>query len=528
MPLNTAKAGLPPGNFTRSTPSVTQEPAPERKRRRVSSSESGRRWGALVGALFFIGTALAGAGWFFKDQVKVYWNSAMARFQKSDAPDSGGVDPAVAALLNQVKTPTQPGAAKNIAVAKDPAAVKKTTDTNAAAANTTVKIPTPPAPNGSGEMPGSPKSLVEVTPATAGSNAGSLLSQTAEEMTKKPEIPVATLVEPPGSGKANPPAVSSDPPVKKALPVEPDDASKKPRNYIAPETIAPIPPAPGSSSNPALVEVPPSEKGRPAAATLGDEKPVYIKASGEAKPAAEILNKFFQAKTWQERLLYTQPQEKVRPLMERYYADNPDGPLRVSSIELIRHDKSPEIGTPLCVFQVSGPDLPEPLPVMVESSPEGWKVDWLTLTEFKDKLLLRFLQKWQDEPARFHVMVRRTHYFDEDVPNLDKKHCFELMPPTPGYSGYAFIPKGSPLALNLDRSIGWEVANLAAIVELRWRKQDRYQWVEITAVPQFNWRSTLPANSIAQPAKVAPESSSDIMPAKPATAARLPAVAEKK
>jgi hypothetical protein len=214
--------------------------------------------------------------------------------------------------------------------------------------------------------------------------------------------------------------------------------------------------------------------------------------------------------------------------MERYYADNPDGPLRVSSIELIRHEQAPEIGTPLCVFQISGPDIPEPLPVMVESSSDGWKVDWLTLMEFKDKLLLRYLQKWQDEPARFHVMVRRTHYFDEDVPALDKKHCFELMPPTPGYSGYAFVPKGSPLAQHLDRNLGWEVANIAAVVELRWRKQDRYQWVEITAVPQFNWRSTLPAIPIAQSANPAPESESAALPAKPVSSGKPPAVAEKK
>lgn len=284
------------------------------------------------------------------------------------------------------------------------------------------------------------------------------------------------------------------------------------------------PPPPSATPSNALVEVPtaPGSKGAPAPVTA-EEPEIFVKSSSEARPAAETLSRFFRAATWQERLGLTQAPEKMRPLMERYYAANADGPLRVKTIELIRHDKAPEIGTPLCVFQVTGPDLQEPLPIMVESSPGGWKVDWLTFTEFKDRLLLRFLQRWQDEPGRFHVMVRRTHYFDEDVPNLDRKHCFELMPPTPGFSGFAFVPKGTPLAMTLDRAIGWEVHNLAAVVEVQWRKEDRYQWVEITAVPQFNWRSTPAAPAVAQPAKSPSQENVDAIlaprPVKPPKAA---------
>jgi hypothetical protein len=37
--------------------------------------------------------------------------------------------------------------------------------------------------------------------------------------------------------------------------------------------------------------------------------------------------------------------------------------------------------------------------------------------------------------------------------------------------------------------VGWQVNNAAAIVELQWMKQDHYQWVEITAIPQYNWHT---------------------------------------
>jgi hypothetical protein len=507
------------------------QPAPVRKGRGASAPD-GRRRGALLGALLFIGLALAGVGWFFKDQVRSYWDLVSDRFQKTETPDAAGASPEVAALLKTAKSPTGPAAT----VEKPAVASKDTKDSKALPS--TEPVAPKDSPKGVSQAPTIEKAPAPVPAKPPGETVSAVPGADVSvmpppvpppvETTRRPEIPVAVTREASKEAAPSAPEVSSDPPAMKALPVDSGGEPLKSPKGALPETLVPTPPVPRAPDVPALVEVPAAGKGAPISPSSGDDKPVFIKASAEAKPAAETLNKFFRAKTWQDRLVLTQPQEKVRPLMERYYAVNPDGPVRVSSIELIRHEKTPEIGTPLCVFQVSGPDLTEPLPVMVEASPDGWKVDWLTFTEFKDKLLLRYLQKWQDEPARFHVMARRTHYFDEDVPNLDKKHCFELMPPTPGYSGYAFVPKGTPLAQNLDRTIGWEVANLAAVVELRWRKQDRYQWVEITAVPQLNWRSTLPAIPVAQPANPVPESHDDTMLAKPASSSKPPAVAEKK
>ncbi len=534
-PAVASEAGLQPGNFTRSTPLIEPQPAPAYQRRRgLSKANAGRR-GALFGALIFGSLALAGAGWFFKDQVTVYWNRALAYFQE---PDTTAAGPEVATLLKKVEAATASGDGK----AKAPVASNDAKKSASAVAPAPEVKPAPKSQPAASEpdaaaklveaappAPVLPKPPVEAAPVLVAT--GPEATPPPVEVTRKPEMPTPAVAKSSKAAQAPMAEPVVDPPVRKALPVEPSETPMKPLKDQLPETLSPVPPVPRVATLPALVEVPAAPKGSEALAASAEEKPVFIKASADAKPAAETLNRFFQAKTWQERLLLTQPQEKVRPLMERYYADNPDGPVRVSSIELIRFEKSPEIGTPLCVFQVSGPDLSEPLPVMVESSPDGWKVDWLTFTEFKDKLLVRFLQKWQDDPARFHVMVRRTHYFDEDVPNLDKKHCFEMMPPTPGYSGFAFVPKGGSLAQTLDRSLGWEVTNVAAVVELRWRKQDKYQWVEITAVPQFNWRSTLPAIPVALPAepdKLDPDSGGGPALAKPASSAKPPAVAGKK
>jgi hypothetical protein len=129
----------------------------------------------------------------------------------------------------------------------------------------------------------------------------------------------------------------------------------------------------------------------------------------------------------------------------------------------------------------------------VETTPEGWKVDWLTFTEFKDELLLKFLESPQSEPARFHVLMRRAHYFGDDVPALDKKSCFQVMPPMPGFTGDVFAIKGTTVARDLDKFLGWDVSQAAAVVELQWRTDEKYKWVELTNLIQLNWRNVEPA-----------------------------------
>lgn len=228
---------------------------------------------------------------------------------------------------------------------------------------------------------------------------------------------------------------------------------------------------------------------------------IFENATPESQGAVDALKQFLAAPNWKERQKVVQTADKVRPLMEQYYHQNPDGPIAVRQIQLMRHDKAPNTGgPPHCVFQVSGGDLKQPLPVMVEEEGNNWKVDWLTFTEFKDELLQRFLESYQDEPKRFHVMMRRTHYFDDDIPGLDKLTCFEIQPPMPGFTGHVFARRATPLTHDLDRYVGWEVSKAAAIVEIQWRKEGSQQWVELTSVPQYNWR-----NPAAGPAPVKAE-----------------------
>lgn len=339
---------------------------------------------------------------------------------------------------------------------------------------------------------------VEVPPLPSDSTSPSGSAPSKFDPTSDPQSKALPTTSPPSNQPPPPPnsPLSAATPPLMVLPALPATAGNLPS---APAANVPPPPAPANSS---LVEVasPPSP-GPPV--NVVEHTPsapaMIVGVTPESQPALDALQKFFQAKTWQERLPLVQVPGAMQPIMEKYYANNPDGALYPSNIQLIRYDKAPETGPPHCVFQVAGGGLKQPLPIMVEITDDGWKVDWLTFTEFKDELLQKFLEAPQPEPARFHVLMRRAHYFDDDVPSLDKKTCFQVMPPMPGFNGDVFAQKGSSIARELDKQLGWEVSQAAAVVELQWRNEDRRQWVELTNLVQLNWRNSEPTAPKAVP-----------------------------
>lgn len=213
-------------------------------------------------------------------------------------------------------------------------------------------------------------------------------------------------------------------------------------------------------------------------------------APAEALPAVTALKQFLKASSVSERLSYTLGAEIMKPLMERYYSRAVDGPVLVDRIEFIRMDPNPELGSGRhCIFSLENKTWEYPVPVMLEEQPDGFKVDWLAFVEFKDRLLEKFFQSYQEGPARFHVGIIRHHYFEDNVPNIDRKYAFRVSPAPPNiFQASVFLDKESPLAQQLRTRLPWET-HVWAVVELEWKKLGTQQWVELTAVPQMHWYS---------------------------------------
>lgn len=227
------------------------------------------------------------------------------------------------------------------------------------------------------------------------------------------------------------------------------------------------------------------------------EKPVpqlFSRSPEKIREAVEALKLFLYAEDWRQRVRYSQHEDEIRSLMEQYYRTGKDGPIHVDEVQSISGAEPAltDDGKRHVVFQLIGGDVGTVLPVMVEEGEKGWKVDWLTFIEGKDRLLEKFYAGFVDAPARFRVLARRKRYFEKDVPDVDSKLCFELQAPAPGFMGYAFVDGGIPLAKELDRILGWDVISAALILELQWKRSGDMQWVEVTGIPSLNWRMPNP------------------------------------
>ena len=401
-----------------------------------------RRGSSLRIALLLVLVAMGGAAWFFRDQVRPLWLQARERFFHKDPVDASGS--LVNAVPGKPVPPIHSAAAPQSAPA--PAALPQMSST---------ARPAPPVSNASPFNP-------NATPAAQPQNASANLVSLSPSTSKLPVLP--------------PPAVEVSPPAPK------------------PEVAQAEAPAPKAQ----LLEVPKNV----------DTTHIQLKVNAPpvADHAVQALKDFFNASTWQERIRYVQladlVPEEIRHVMQAYYSVTPDGPIAIDSMDCLPQDKEPLKGPMQFVFKVSGPGLKEPLPVMVEDSPNGYKVDWLTFTEFKDNLLLKFAEKYTEGVNRFHVAIHREHYFDSDVPDKDNKLCFAAEPPMPGYKVYVFVDSTAVLARELERTLDWN-KNAFVIAEIRWRKQDNYQWLELAAV-QYGWRNNPPpVAKAAEPSKPA-------------------------
>ncbi|MDG2123685.1 MAG: hypothetical protein P8J87_08315, partial [Verrucomicrobiales bacterium] len=143
-------------------------------------------------------------------------------------------------------------------------------------------------------------------------------------------------------------------------------------------------------------------------------------------PPREALVKFLEARSWRERKDLVQLPETTASEMEDYYATNQDGPVAVNTITFQNSEPVPNKDTMFFLFHITTENVPEGFPVSVEETPEGYKIDWQAFVEFNDHQLYKFITEFQSGSRRFHVIMRRAHYFGPDIPDLENKFAFRI------------------------------------------------------------------------------------------------------
>lgn len=269
---------------------------------------------------------------------------------------------------------------------------------------------------------------------------------------------------------------------------------------------APVPAA--TSTEPGVKSVPPETQNtttQPAAKMSAAEKKIrkVIHAEGQLEKPGNALIRFFAATTWQERLRYSLCPEKVRPLMEQHYKTYAEGPIIPEDIELTRIEATEEDpNRKYYAFVVFLPDVEHGIPVSVEDTKNGCLVEWCSFIEAKDQMLSKFFKGgFRKEPGTFRVLVRRSHYFGDDVPAQEVKECLEVVGPDTAGPYHLWLDKSSvpytKFFVKGERT-RWDISSMM-VLTCQWEKTSKgVEYVRLRDVVADSWHpAMLPAQGVA-------------------------------
>ena len=181
--------------------------------------------------------------------------------------------------------------------------------------------------------------------------------------------------------------------------------------------------------------------------------------------------------------------ESFRETLQSYYETRPFRPLRDTAIERQFDGKVPGTGARAFIFSVVHPDHPRGFPVSAEATPEGYKIDWESYVQWRDEWLRGFIENRPSGPYALFVVLRRTHYFNDDVARLEDRLAFKVTSAVPGDAGTtAFVEARSEAGRSMAESFEWGKIYFP-VVELEWvRDEDGGRHVRLNRVVRPTWR----------------------------------------
>lgn len=196
------------------------------------------------------------------------------------------------------------------------------------------------------------------------------------------------------------------------------------------ENIAATPPDTSAAPPAAAVPPPPVES---------EPQPKKILATAEG-----TLRAFLESPDWKARSVFVLSPDHVRPKMEAYARNNPDGPTAFRSFSVKHSEVDPDSGSTLLIFQVEPSGDGAVIPVAVLETEDGWRIDWESFVEFRDDHFKQFTDGPSDLKGEFHLIVTLPDDVSPDVHENEKFAGYVLAPPLPERRRIAFIEKSNP------------------------------------------------------------------------------------
>lgn len=211
--------------------------------------------------------------------------------------------------------------------------------------------------------------------------------------------------------------------------------------------------------------------------------------NAEEEIAASVLDGFFKAKTIDERLQFVRDQERIRPLMEKWYADNPqeatrewpDGTILLRN-KVIDQDRYFII---LAVeFAGEGKRV-----VAIEQKPDGeMRLDWETAVGYQPMPLEEFKAARPTQPVKFWVKIKPSDFYNFQFSDSGKYQAVELSYPGKDFQLIGYIDRDKEWAPALIEEIESGAAP-SMIVELAYPDKDVTDdsLVEIHSIVSESW-----------------------------------------
>ncbi len=187
--------------------------------------------------------------------------------------------------------------------------------------------------------------------------------------------------------------------------------------------------------------------------------PVAQVSTEDTEGSFAIVRQFLLAQDWRAKSAFVRRQDKVKPLMEKWYVTHPDGSLACEEPDDI---KKSLVGNSYFVFLAvrMGPEkvlryfTVEHIPPRAPNMRSQYLVDWETSVGYQPMELRDFMTKQPQDPLTFRVLCKPEHYYNYGFENAEAWMSFELSYPGDlDFVLHGYVPKESPLADELQRQM---------------------------------------------------------------------------
>lgn len=308
------------------------------------------------------------------------------------------------------------------------------------------------------------------------------------------------------NGASSAPAPAASPSPAETAPVPPASVVIKPpleETPPPPPTPPSVPtpePAPPTPEPTVVTPDAPKIEVRPAASlpelpAEPDTSPALPNAQASPEDAARreaegAVKKFLASTNVGELLPLILNSEKLGQTVRKYYVSDAVPPTPFDNIVMDSGARVPETNTRAFLFRVRSPERPQGFPVCTEETPQGFKIEWEAFVQCRDRTLATFWKSADAPTARLFVVLKRSHYFEEDVPNLEDYDCFSISSPNPDEDPvYAFAKKNSSFTQKFRPRLTWEASYFIVATFSHVKSSNGSTHVEIEDIERFSWRN---------------------------------------